>query len=191
MMSMMGIPTSKIQSHVAVFTLKGDDTLKSTMGGREQGVPVLTNTTTPPSSNGGGPGCGTPVSAPCGGREVCAGCGAPIADRYLLKVLDESWHEACLQCSLCRVPLSGSCFSRDRKLYCRHDYDNSLQLTLNSSHTHKLKHRPYTAIFVFSLRLATNDSILAPGLANDFRTDSNKSSPDSPSELNLTDAPRL
>ncbi|RUS80525.1 hypothetical protein EGW08_011709, partial [Elysia chlorotica] len=58
-----------------------------------------------------------------GGRELCAGCGAPIADRYLLKVLEESWHESCLQCSLCRVPLSGSCFSRDRKLYCRHDYD--------------------------------------------------------------------
>ncbi|KAK3769007.1 hypothetical protein RRG08_036751 [Elysia crispata] len=92
------------------------------MVGREQSAPGLTPSSAP-TTNGGNPGCGTPVSAPSG-REVCAGCGAAIADRYLLKVLDESWHEACLQCSLCRVPLSGSCFSRDRKLYCRHDYDN-------------------------------------------------------------------
>ncbi|XP_059147551.1 LIM homeobox transcription factor 1-beta-like [Physella acuta] len=56
-------------------------------------------------------------------KELCTGCHAPIEDRYLLKVMDDSWHEACLQCALCRVPLTGSCFSRDRKLYCKHDYD--------------------------------------------------------------------
>ncbi|CAL1530519.1 unnamed protein product [Lymnaea stagnalis] len=56
-------------------------------------------------------------------KELCSGCQTPIEDRYLLKVMNDSWHESCLQCALCRVPLTGSCFSRDRKLYCKHDYD--------------------------------------------------------------------
>ncbi|KAK0045176.1 LIM/homeobox protein LMX-1.2 [Biomphalaria pfeifferi] len=56
-------------------------------------------------------------------KELCTGCQTPIEDRYLLKVMNESWHEGCLQCSLCRVPLTVSCYSRDRKLYCKLDYE--------------------------------------------------------------------
>ncbi|XP_064616536.1 LIM homeobox transcription factor 1-alpha-like [Liolophura sinensis] len=56
-------------------------------------------------------------------KEVCTGCHLPIEDRYLLKVMDHSWHEQCLQCSVCQVHLSGSCFSKDKKLYCKDDYD--------------------------------------------------------------------
>ena len=63
------------------------------------------------------------MAGPPAAKEVCTGCRAPIEDRYLLKVLHESWHESCLQCALCRVPLVGSCFARDRKLYCKHDYE--------------------------------------------------------------------
>lgn len=55
--------------------------------------------------------------------ETCAGCQKPIQDRYLLKVQDNFWHEACLQCAICRLPLSGSCFTRDMQLYCKPDYD--------------------------------------------------------------------
>ncbi|WAR31563.1 LMX1A-like protein [Mya arenaria] len=44
-------------------------------------------------------------------------------DRFLMRVVDLSWHEHCLQCSVCRAPLQGSCFVKDQKLFCRHDYD--------------------------------------------------------------------
>ena len=55
--------------------------------------------------------------------EVCAGCRHPIEDRFLLRVMDNSWHERCLQCSACYEPLRQSCFVKDRRLLCRQDYD--------------------------------------------------------------------
>jgi len=55
--------------------------------------------------------------------EVCAGCRLPIEDRFLLRVMDNSWHERCLQCSACCEPLRHSCFVKDRRLLCRRDYD--------------------------------------------------------------------
>ncbi|KAL9989494.1 hypothetical protein ACROYT_G004053 [Oculina patagonica] len=54
---------------------------------------------------------------------VCTGCQEPIEDRFVMKVMDEPWHESCLQCCICRNTLSRSCFSKDRKLYCRTDYE--------------------------------------------------------------------
>ncbi|KAL4219221.1 LIM homeobox transcription factor 1-alpha [Mactra antiquata] len=64
-----------------------------------------------------------PVGMPGSHREMCAGCCRPIEDRFLMRVVDLSWHEQCLQCCVCQMPLTGSCFVRDRKLYCRIDYD--------------------------------------------------------------------
>ncbi|KAI5091006.1 LIM homeobox transcription factor 1-alpha [Silurus meridionalis] len=58
-----------------------------------------------------------------GGGEVCAGCESPIADRFLLRVNDQSWHETCVKCAVCLSTLSGTCYSRDRLLYCKHDYE--------------------------------------------------------------------
>ncbi|EDO44223.1 predicted protein, partial [Nematostella vectensis] len=55
----------------------------------------------------------------------CTGCNEPIEDRFLMKVVDEAWHESCLQCCICRSQLSRSCFSKDRKLYCRTDYEKT------------------------------------------------------------------
>ncbi|XP_028967975.1 LIM/homeobox protein Lhx1-like [Galendromus occidentalis] len=52
----------------------------------------------------------------------CAGCERPILDRFLLHVLDRSWHAKCVQCSDCRCSLSEKCFSRDGKLFCRSDF---------------------------------------------------------------------
>uniref|UniRef100_A0A8D0GNG6 LIM homeobox transcription factor 1-alpha n=1 Tax=Sphenodon punctatus TaxID=8508 RepID=A0A8D0GNG6_SPHPU len=60
-------------------------------------------------------------------REVCAGCDTPIADRFLLRVNDRSWHEACLKCTACHQPLSGTCYCRNRQLYCKHDYEKLFQ----------------------------------------------------------------
>ena len=56
-------------------------------------------------------------------KEMCAGCARPIEDRYLMKVMDHCWHEHCLQCCVCQSPLLHSCFARDRKLYCKLDYE--------------------------------------------------------------------
>jgi len=72
-------------------------------------------------------GGGNPTS--CNGRmNICTGCNEPIEDRFLMKVVDEAWHESCLQCCICRSPLSRSCFSKDRKLYCRTDYEKWVAL---------------------------------------------------------------
>nr|XP_060628661.1 LIM homeobox transcription factor 1-alpha [Anolis sagrei ordinatus] len=56
------------------------------------------------------------------GRAACAGCGGLIAERFLLSLDDGLWHERCVRCASCREPLRSTCFSRDRKLYCRLDY---------------------------------------------------------------------
>ncbi|XP_059619181.1 LIM homeobox transcription factor 1-beta [Phlebotomus argentipes] len=55
--------------------------------------------------------------------EICEGCGQKIHDRYLMRVADASWHEHCLACCVCGVPLNHSCYSRNTKLYCKADYD--------------------------------------------------------------------
>ena len=56
-------------------------------------------------------------------KELCAGCQRPIEDRYLMKVMENCWHEQCLKCNVCYAPLAHSCFARDRKLYCKIDYE--------------------------------------------------------------------
>lgn len=55
--------------------------------------------------------------------ELCEGCGQKIHDRYLMRVGDASWHEQCLSCCVCGVPLDHSCYVRNSKLYCKTDYD--------------------------------------------------------------------
>ncbi|XP_013784517.1 LIM/homeobox protein Lhx1-like, partial [Limulus polyphemus] len=52
----------------------------------------------------------------------CAGCYRPILDRFLLNVLDRSWHTNCVRCCECGCNLTEKCFSRDGKLYCRNDF---------------------------------------------------------------------
>nr|XP_027196209.1 LIM/homeobox protein Lhx1-like [Dermatophagoides pteronyssinus] len=52
----------------------------------------------------------------------CAGCDLPILDRFLLNVLDRSWHTKCVQCCECKCNLTEKCFSRDGKIYCRNDF---------------------------------------------------------------------
>ncbi|EFX84039.1 hypothetical protein DAPPUDRAFT_24627, partial [Daphnia pulex] len=54
---------------------------------------------------------------------VCEGCGLGIADRYVMRVADGSWHEDCLVCCICHAPLVHSCFTRSGRVYCRQDYD--------------------------------------------------------------------
>ncbi|CAL8362717.1 unnamed protein product [Lota lota] len=52
----------------------------------------------------------------------CAGCDRPILDRFLLKVLDRTWHVKCVQCCECKSNLTEKCFSREGRLYCKTDF---------------------------------------------------------------------
>ncbi|KAA0183344.1 hypothetical protein HAZT_HAZT001049 [Hyalella azteca] len=52
----------------------------------------------------------------------CAGCGRPIMDKFLLTVLDRTWHAECVRCVDCGSSLTEKCFSREDKLYCRNDF---------------------------------------------------------------------
>ncbi|XP_074597294.1 LIM homeobox transcription factor 1-beta-like isoform X1 [Brevipalpus obovatus] len=55
--------------------------------------------------------------------EICSGCRRPIEDRYIMRVMDHSWHERCLTCTECDMMLTQTCYSRDCKLYCKSDYE--------------------------------------------------------------------
>ncbi|VDN91989.1 unnamed protein product [Brugia pahangi] len=57
------------------------------------------------------------------GKILCNGCGFEIKEKYMVKVDDNCWHENCLICRTCQIPLSGStCYSRSGQLYCKEDY---------------------------------------------------------------------
>uniref|UniRef100_A0A8C3SXF4 LIM zinc-binding domain-containing protein n=1 Tax=Chelydra serpentina TaxID=8475 RepID=A0A8C3SXF4_CHESE len=78
-------------------------------------------------SPGGGGGTEPPTWR--GGRgsvspkSVCEGCQRVISDRFLLRLNDSLWHEQCVQCASCKEPLETTCFYRDKKLYCKLDYE--------------------------------------------------------------------
>ncbi|XP_011380806.1 LIM homeobox transcription factor 1-alpha [Pteropus vampyrus] len=58
-----------------------------------------------------------------GPKAVCEGCQRVISDRFLLRLNDSFWHEECVQCASCKEPLETTCFYRDKKLYCKCDYE--------------------------------------------------------------------
>ncbi|KAI4874564.1 hypothetical protein NFI96_029040 [Prochilodus magdalenae] len=63
-------------------------------------------------------------------QAMCEGCQRPISDRFLMRVNEASWHEECLQCAVCQQPLTTSCYLRERKLYCKHDYQQTAKKCL-------------------------------------------------------------
>lgn len=52
----------------------------------------------------------------------CGGCHELILDRFILKVLEGTWHAKCLQCSECHVQLNEKCFARNGSLFCKEDF---------------------------------------------------------------------
>ncbi|XP_049314208.1 uncharacterized protein LOC105223966 [Bactrocera dorsalis] len=64
-----------------------------------------------------------PAAAAAVGGTQCAYCCQPICDRYIMRVVDTSFHEGCLKCATCALHLVHSCYARDGKLYCRIDYE--------------------------------------------------------------------
>ncbi|KAF7269141.1 hypothetical protein GWI33_017811 [Rhynchophorus ferrugineus] len=57
-------------------------------------------------------------------------CCRPISDRFLLRIMDVSYHEQCVQCCACGDRLHHTCFVRDSKLYCRIDYDRGRRIEI-------------------------------------------------------------
>ncbi|KAK2182974.1 hypothetical protein NP493_329g02019 [Ridgeia piscesae] len=55
----------------------------------------------------------------------CIGCRKKITDRYLLKAMEQYWHEDCLKCSCCDCRLGevgSTLFTKANLLLCRRDY---------------------------------------------------------------------
>lgn len=62
---------------------------------------------------------------PSGQGPECAGCQKPIRERYLLKALDQLWHEDCLKCACCDCRLGevgSTLFTKANLILCKRDY---------------------------------------------------------------------
>ncbi|KHJ43585.1 LIM domain protein [Trichuris suis] len=57
------------------------------------------------------------VNSPC-----CAKCEEPILDRFIFKVLDQSYHSQCLRCYSCKEELQDKCYSKESRIYCKNDF---------------------------------------------------------------------
>ncbi|XP_054837174.1 LIM homeobox transcription factor 1-alpha [Eublepharis macularius] len=65
-------------------------------------------------------------------RSVCEGCRGVIAERFLLRLNESLWHERCVRCASCQEPLESTCFYREKKLYCRLDYEKLFAVKCSS-----------------------------------------------------------
>ncbi|KAG1667025.1 Rhombotin-1 [Nymphon striatum] len=55
----------------------------------------------------------------------CAGCQEVIRERYMLKAMNQHWHEDCLKCSCCECRLGevgSSLFTKANLILCKRDY---------------------------------------------------------------------
>ena len=85
-----------------------------------------------PADTCGGNRSGTESGYPHELLQHCGGCGEPIIDRYLLNVLDKTWHASCVRCVDCNLPLTEKCYSRDGRLFCRDDFFRLVQIVLKN-----------------------------------------------------------
>lgn len=73
----------------------------------------------------GGNGGGGAVLLAGGQLAECAACHKPIKERYLLKALDQLWHEDCLKCACCDCRLGevgSTLFTKANLILCKRDY---------------------------------------------------------------------
>ncbi|XP_017128708.1 LIM homeobox transcription factor 1-beta [Drosophila elegans] len=90
-------------------------------------APPSSASSTPQAPQGMGPGAamGMELGVAMGAQlsAQCAHCCQPICDRYIMRVVENSFHEGCLKCTACSLHLVHSCYAREGKLYCRIDYE--------------------------------------------------------------------
>lgn len=56
---------------------------------------------------------------------ICYGCNKVISERFLLKALDQLWHEDCLKCSCCDCRLGevgSTLYTKANLILCKRDY---------------------------------------------------------------------
>uniref|UniRef100_A0AAA9TIE8 LIM domain only 1 n=1 Tax=Bos taurus TaxID=9913 RepID=A0AAA9TIE8_BOVIN len=78
---------------------------------------------------------------PKGKQKGCAGCNRKIKDRYLLKALDQYWHEDCLKCACCDCRLGevgSTLYTKANLILCRRDYLRLFGTTGNCAACSKL-----------------------------------------------------
>ncbi|KAI6243715.1 hypothetical protein M3Y99_00034800 [Aphelenchoides fujianensis] len=130
---------------------------------------------------------------------LCAACGGPIFDRFLLRVHLLFFHESCAICADCGVHLDGRCFERDGRLFC-HEHQAAKnvcsgcqQPIASTDMVYKLKtdlifHVQCHACFQCGKPLAPGDQILldeenkavacaAHYFSDDFKQEDQKASP--------------
>merc|ERR550532_3153063 len=59
------------------------------------------------------------------GPQECAGCGKKIHDKFILKAVEQYWHEDCLKCGCCNCRLGEvgqSLYTKGNLLLCKRDY---------------------------------------------------------------------
>lgn len=57
--------------------------------------------------------------------KICAQCNKKIEGKFLLRALDQFWHEECLKCSYCKTQLADLSFKFYLKgdlILCKRDY---------------------------------------------------------------------
>ena len=57
--------------------------------------------------------------------KICAKCGKSIEAKFLLRALDQFWHEECLKCSYCSTQLTELSFKfyfKGDLILCKRDY---------------------------------------------------------------------
>ncbi|TGZ59307.1 hypothetical protein CRM22_009163 [Opisthorchis felineus] len=52
----------------------------------------------------------------------CTGCRSLILDPFYHRVVDQSWHQACLRCFACGILLLDRCYTKEGQMYCRADF---------------------------------------------------------------------
>ncbi|GIY76395.1 LIM domain only protein 3 [Caerostris darwini] len=79
---------------------------------------------------------GGSISRPLTESANCAACQKPIRERYLLKALDQFWHEDCLKCACCDCRLGevgSTLFTKANLILCKRDYLSQAETRLQTS----------------------------------------------------------
>ena len=51
--------------------------------------------------------------------------------RFLLTVLEHTWHVDCVRCHHCHAALDSKCFFRDNNIFCREDFYRCIVMEIN------------------------------------------------------------
>ncbi|CAD6189117.1 unnamed protein product [Caenorhabditis auriculariae] len=68
-----------------------------------------------------------------GAEAICCACGYLINDRFILKVMEDNYHESCLRCAACHQSLASNptCYTKNGHIYCQQDHTLFVLLLLH------------------------------------------------------------